>query len=162
MELVQIAKIVSCIAAVDVGGVAKLGAHINMAKYDHVAFIISIGAIGNNAAITVLAGSDSLGTGGVAMAYNYYLSTGGAALKAVLASAKVAVASTGYTALAASDDNEIMVIEINADELVSPTTLPYVGVNIANAAACLVSVVAVCMSPRYAANPASMPDPTVA
>ena len=161
MQLAQIAKIVSCVAAVDTGGVAKLGAHINMAKYNHVTFIISVGAIGNNATVTVLGASDSAGTGGVAMAYNYYLSTGGAAVKAVLESALVSVAATGYTLLAASDDNEIMVIEVDADEIVT-NSKPYIGVNVANAAACLVSVVAVCMQPRYAANPASMPDPTTA
>ncbi len=162
MMLTQIAKIVSSIAAIDTGGVARLGAHVNMSKYDHVAFIISIGAIGNNAAITVLAATDSLGTGGVAMGYTYRLSTGGAPLLAELSTALVTVGVGGYTALAASDDDEIMVIEVNASELVAPTTNYYVGVNVANAALCLVSVVAVCMWPRYMADAQVMPSAVVA
>ena len=162
MQLCQIAKIVTSIAAIDTGGVARLGAHVNLSKYDHVAFIISVGAIGNNAVVTVLAGTNSLGAGGVAMGYSYYLSTGGAPLVGEVASALVAVGAGGYTLLAATDDNETMVIEVDASELVSPLTNIYVGVNVANAAACLVSVIAVCMWPRYAAAPALMPSAIVA
>ncbi len=162
MRLAQIAKIVTCIAAIDTGGVARLGAHINMSKYEHVAFIISVGAIGNNAVVTVLAGTNSLGAGGVAMGYNYYLSTGGAPLVGEVASALVAVGVGGYTLLAATDDNETMVIEVDASEVVLPLTNYYIGVNVANAAACLVSVIAVCLWPRYAADSILMPSAIVA
>ena len=162
MQLAQIAKIVTCVAAIDTGGVARLGAHVNMSKYDHVAFIISIGAIGNACTVTVLAGTNSLGAGGVAMGYSYYLSTGGAPLVGEVASALVTVAAAGYALAAATDDNETMVIEVDAAELVSPLTNYYVGVNLSNAAACLASVIAVCMWPRYAAAPALMPSAIVA
>ena len=162
MKLCQVAKIVTCVAAIDTGGVARLGCHVNMSKYEHVAFIISTGAIGNNNAITVLAGTNALGAGGVAMGYSYYLSTGGAPLVGEIASALVAVGVGGYTLLAATDDNETMVIEIDAAELVAPATNYYVGVNVANAAAHLVSVIAVCMWPRYAADPILMPSAIVA
>ncbi|MAH44700.1 hypothetical protein CMI37_02675 [Candidatus Pacearchaeota archaeon] len=161
MQLAQIAKIVTCVAAIDVGGVARLGAHINMSKYEHVAFIISIGAIGNACTVTVLAGTDSVGTGGVAMGYSYYLSTGGAPLVGEVASAKVTVGAGGYTLAAATDDNETMVIEIDADQLVAPTLKYYVGVNLSGAAACLASVIGVALWPRYAANPALMPSAIV-
>lgn len=160
--LTQEAKIVSCIAPVDVGGAAKLGCHVNMSKYNLVVFILMTGAIGNNNAITVLAGTDALGTGGVAMAYTYRLSTGGVPLIAELSTAFVTVAAAGYTLLAATDDDEIMVIEVHASELVAPTTNYYVGVNVANAAAHLVSVVALCMEPRYKADAQVMPSAVVA
>jgi len=162
MQLCQIAKIVGCIAPIDVGGVARLGCHVNMSKYDHVAFIVYTGAIGNACTVTVLAGTDALGTGGVAMGYNYYLSTGGAPLVSEIASALVTVGAGGYALAAATDDNEIMVIEVNASELVTPATNYYVGVNLSNAAASLNSVVAICMWPTYEAAPALMPSAIVA
>ena len=162
MQLAQIAKIVGSVQPIDTGGVARLGAHVNMSKYDHVTFIVSVGAIGNNATVTVLAGTDSVGTAGVAMGYAYYLSTGGAPLVTEVSSNMTIVGAAGYTLSAATDDNELMVIEVNAADLVLPATKYYVGVNIANAAACLVSVVAICLWPRYAADPNLMPSAIVA
>ena len=162
MQLAQIAKIVTCCAAIDVGGTGPfVCAHINMAKYNHVTFLISVGAIGNNCAITITTATTSLGAGPTAIGYKYYLSTGGAALLGVVASALVTVGAGGYTLLAASDDNETMVIEIDAAELTVRAS-QYVGVNIANAAGCLISVLAVCLEPRWEADPNIMPDPTVA
>lgn len=161
-QLSQMAKIVSCIAAVDTGGAAKLGAHINMAKYNHVTFIIPAGAIGNDCVVTVLAAEDSVGTNGVAMAFNYRLASVGAALKSVVDGDLTNIAASGYTMLATGGDNKCLVIEVDADELVTPETLPYVGVNLANAAACLAACIAVCTEPTYQANAPRMPDPTVA
>lgn len=162
MRLCQIAKIVTCVAAIDTAAGARLGAHINMSKYEHIAFIISIGAIGADCVVTVLAGTNSLGAGGVAMGYNYYLSTGGAPLVGEVASALVAVGAGGYTIANATDDNETMVIEVDAAELVAPLTNYYVGVNLSNSAACLISVIGVALWPRYAADPVLMPSAIVA
>lgn len=162
MRLAQVAKIVSCVAAIDVGGVARLGAHVNFSKYEHVTWIISVGAIGNNCTLTMLAGTDALGTGGVAMGFSYYLSTGGVPLVAEVASALVTVGAGGYTFLAATDDNECLVVEMDASEVVAPLTNIYVGPNFSGAAAALVSAVAVCYWPRYAADPALMPSAIVA
>jgi len=162
MQLCQIAKIIQCVAPIDNGGVARLGCHVNMSKYEHVAFIVGIGNIANDSVVTVLAGTDALGTGGVAMGYNYYLSTGGAALVAEVASAMVAVGVGGYTIANATDDNEVMVIEVDASELVAPLTNYYVGVNLGASAVGLQSVHAICMWPRYAATPALMPSAIVA
>ena len=162
MRLAQIAKIVTCVAAIDTAAGARLGAHINMSKYDHVAFVISIGAIGNACTVTVLAGTDSLGTGGVAMGFSYYLSTGGAPLVGEVASALVTVGAGGYAFAAATDDNETMVIEMDAAELVAPATNYYVGCNFSAAAACLVSCIGIAMWPRYAADPVLMPSAIVA
>lgn len=163
MQLAQICKIVGCVAPIDTGGVARLGCHVNMSKYNHVAFIIYTGAIGNACTVTVLAGTDALGTGGVAMGFRYRISTGGAALIAELSiAALTTVGAGGYALAAATDDNEIMVIEMDASELVAPTTNYYVGVNLSNAAAALESVVALCMEPRYMAAPDLMPSAVVA
>lgn len=162
MQLTQVAKIVQCVSPVDSGGAAKLGAHINMAKYNHVAFICGFGNVANDVVLTVLAASDSVGTGGVAMAFNYREATTGAALKSVLEGALTNIAAAGLTIAAASDDNKVVVIEVKASELVTPATLYYVGVNFAAAAVALVSCHAVCMEPTYMANAPRMPDPTVA
>lgn len=162
MQLTQIAKIVQCVAPIDTGGVARLGAHVNMSKYDHVAFIVGIGNLTADCVITVLAGTNSLGAGGVAMAFNYRISTTGGALISVLEGALTASGAGGLTIANATDDNKVVVIEVNASELVAPTTNYYVGVNLSNSALCLASVTAVCMWPRYMANAPVMPDPTVA
>ena len=162
MQLAQVSKVVGCIQPIDTGGVARLGAHVNFSKFEHVTWIVSIGAIGNACTITMLAGTDALGTGGVAMGFSYYLSTGGAPLVTEVASALVTVGAGGYAFAAATDDNEVMVIEMDAAELVAPLTNIYVGPNLSNAAACLASAVAICYWPRYAAGPALTPSAIVA
>jgi len=162
MRLCQTAKIVTCVAAIDTGGVARLGCHVNMSKYEHVAFVISVGAIGNACTVTVLAGTNALGAGGVAMGFSYYLSTGGAPLVGEIASALVTVGAGGYAIAAATDDNETMVIEVDAAELVAPATNYYVGCNFSNAAAALISCIGICMWTRYAADPVLMPSAIVA
>ena len=163
MQLVQIAHIVGCVAPVDLNGAARLGAHINMSKYNHVSFIIYFGAMAAAQTVTVLAGTDSLGTGGVAMAFNYRISTGGVPLLAPLNIGPLTViVGAGGVALAGTEDNEIMVIEMDAAELVAPATNYYVGVNLSNSASVTIAtVVAVCLEPRYQADPDLMPDPTV-
>lgn len=160
--LTQTAKIVGCVAPIDTGGVARLGCHVNMSKYNRVAWIIYIGAIGNACTLTMLAGTNALGAGGVAMGFTYRLSTAGAPLIAELSTALVTVGAGGYAFAAATDDNEIMVVEMTASELVAPTTNYYVGPNLSNAAACLVSAVAICMEPRYEADAQVMPSAVVA
>jgi len=161
MQLAQVAKIVGCVAPIDNGGVARLGCHVNFSKFEHVTWIIYTGVTGNTSVLTMLAGTDALGTGGVAMGFSYYLSTGGAPLVAEVASALVTVGAGGYT-IAATDDDEVLVVEMDASELVAPLTNYYVGPNLGAAAAALQSAVAICFWPRYACNPANMPSAIVA
>jgi len=134
-----------------------------MSKYNHVSFIVYFGAMAAAQTVTVLAATDSLGTGGVAMGFSYRISTGGVPLLAPLnIGALTTVAGTGAV-LAGTEDNEIMVIEMDAAELIAPATNYYVGVNLSNSASVtLASVVAVCLEPRWQADPDLMPDPTVA
>jgi len=163
MQLSQIAKIVSCVAPIDTAGVARRGAHVNMSKYDHVAFLITVG-VTNAAActITVLAATTSLAAG-VAMGFNYRVATTGAPLVSVLEGVLTTVGAGGLAITQNVDDNKVYVIEVDASELVAPLTNYYVGVNFSNCATvCLVSCVALCMQPRYMANAPIMPDPIVA
>ena len=159
--LTQTAKIVGCVAPIDIGGVARLGCHVNFSKYNRVAWIIYNGAMGNAMTLTMLAGTDALGTGGVAMGFTYRISTGGVPLIAELSTALVTVGAGGL-ALAGTEDNEIIVVEMLASELVAPTTNYYVGPNCSGAAAALVSAVAICMEPRYEADAQVMPSAVVA
>ena len=162
MQLSQIAKIVQCVAPIDSAAGARLGAHINMSKYDHVAFVCGFGNVANNVVVTVLAAPISTGVGGVAMAFNYRISTTGAPLISVLEGVLTNSLAGGLTVAAATDDDKVVVIEVDASELVAPLTNIYVGVNFAAAAVALVSCHAICMWPRYMANAPVMPDPTVA
>lgn len=163
MQLSQVTKIVSCVAPIDTAGVARRGAHINMAKYNHVAFVITIGVA--NAAVctlTVLSATTSLAAG-VAMAFNYRIATAGAPLVSVLDGALTAAGAGGLALTNAVDDNKVLVVEVDASELPAPTTRQYVGCNFSNAATVfLISCVALCCEPRYMADTDVMPDPTVA
>jgi len=163
VQLAMLSKIVGCVQPIDTAGVARLGCHVNFSKFEHVTWIVSIGVLDNPCTITMLAGTNALGAGGVAMGFSYYLSTGGAPLVTEVASALVTVGVGGYAFAAATDDNEVMVIEMDAAELVAPTTNYYVGPNFSNAATvALVSAVAICYWPRYAASPALTPSAIVA
>lgn len=163
MQLAQIAHIVGCVAPVDLAGAVRLGAHINMSKYNHVTFIIYYGAVAAVNTVTVLAGTNSLGAGGVAMGFYYRISTGGVPLLTPLNIADMTYAAAGGIANAGTVDDEIMVIELDAAELVAPATNYYVGVNLSNSATVTIAtVIAVCLEPRWAADPDLMPDPTVA
>jgi len=162
VQLAMQSKVVGCIAPIDTGGVARLGCHVNFSKFEHVTWFIYIGAIGNDCTITMLAGTDALGVGGVAMGFSYYLSTGGAPLVCEVASVLTTVGVGGYLFANATDDNELMVVEMDAAELVAPLTNYYVGPNLSAAAACFVSAVAICYWPRYASSPALTPSAIVA
>ena len=116
-RLCQIAKIVQCVAPIDINGGAVQAANVNMAKYDHVSFIIGVGNLAANCAITMNYATGTL-VAGVAMGFSYYESTTHAALVSeVDTAALTTVGVGGYTILAASDDNSCIVVEVAAQEL---------------------------------------------
>ena len=161
--LTQEAKIVGCVAPIDTAGVARLGCHVNMSKYNRAVFLCYVGVIDNPCTVTVLAAPIATGVGGVAMGFTYRLSTGGTPLVVELSTAFVTVGAGGLALAAATDDNEILVIEVHASELVAPTVNYYVGVNFSAAATvCLVTCIALCMEPRYQADAQIMPSAIVA
>jgi len=163
MQLAQIAKIVSCVAPIDTAGVARQGARINMAKYDRVAFIISIGV--TDAAVQTITVSRASGTlvAGTAIDFHYRAATTGAPLVSVLDGVfTLTPAATGLVVTHNVDDDKVYIIEVKASELLVRAD-QYVGVNFSNTATvCMVSCVAVCFWPRYAADADVMPDPTAA
>ena len=131
-----------------------------MAKYECIAFIISFGVMTGTVTPTVVTSTGTL-VAGTAQAYNYRVATTGVPLLSVLEGVFTNVGLAGVT-IAATDDDKVMVIEVNASEVVVANG-QYVGVTLTGGATpTLVSVVGVCFWPRYAANAPTMPDPTVA
>lgn len=163
MQLTQIAKIVQCVAPIDGNGAARDGARVNMAKYDHVAFIVGLGNVAADIIITMFSAATSAAAGTV-MGFSYRRGTNLAALETVVdTSPLVTVGVGGLTIANATEDNDCIVIEVNAADLPAPTTRQYVGITFSNpGAACLISCHAVCCWPRYMADADVMPDPTVA
>lgn len=161
MRLAQIAKIVQCVAPIDTNGTATQAARVNMAKYDHVAFIVGLGNVAADVVITVFSAATSLAAGTV-MGFSYYVSTTHAALVSVVDSVFTTVGVGGVTIANATEDNICLVIEVDASELPARAR-QYVGVTFTDpGAACLISVHAICHWARYEANPAVMPNPIAA
>jgi len=161
MQLTQIAKVVQCIAPIDGNGGIVQAARVNMAKYEHVTFICGIGNLAADIILTMYSAATSLAAGTV-MNFNYRRSTTPGALVSVVDTTPM-VNTAALTISNATEDNDCIVIEVDAADLPAPLTRQYVGVDFSNAgAASLISVVAICMWPRYAAEPNLMPDPTAA
>ena len=164
LRLCQIAKIVQCVAPVDINGGAVQAANVNMAKYDHVSFIIGIGNLAADTIITMNSGNTSLAAGTV-MGFSYYESTTHAALVSVVDSAALTTVGVGgYTPANAADDNICIVVEVDASEVLAMSAArQYVGMRFSNpGAACLISCVAVCQVNRYQSDPNFMPNPIAA
>ncbi len=160
MQLAQIAKIVQCIAPVDGNGGIVQAARVNMAKYEHVAFIVGIGNLAADIILTMYSAATSLAAGTV-MNFNYRRSTTPGALVSVVDTTPM-VNTAALTIANATEDNDCIVIEVNAADLPA-VARQYVGIDFSNAAAAsLISCIAVCMWPRYAAEPNLMPDPIAA
>ncbi len=163
LRLCQIAKVVQCVAPIDINGGAVQAANVNMAKYDHVSFVIGIGNLAGDTIITMNWAATSLAAGTV-MGFSYYESTTHAALVSVVDTVLTTVGVGGYTPANATEDNICIVVEVDASEILAlSATSTYVGMRFSNpAAACLVSCVAICRVARYEANPALMPNPIAA
>ena len=171
LRLCQIAKIVQCLAPIDTTGAAQQCANINMAKYDHVSFIVGLGNLAADAIITMNYATGTL-VAGVAMGFSYYVSTTNAALVSVVDQATITtVGAGGYTPANATEDNAVFVVEVTAQELRTVVdaagaalTNTYVGMRIATpgANAYLVCVTAICRVARYQADPNFMPNPIAA
>ena len=164
LRLCQIAKVVQCVAPFDINGGAIQAANVNMAKYDHVSFIIGIGNLAADTTITMNYATGTL-VAGTVMGFSYYESTTHGALVSVVDTATLTtVGAGGYAPANATEDNICIVVEVDASEILALTTTnTYVGMRFSNpGAACLISCVAVCRVARYEADPNFMPNPIVA
>ncbi len=137
-------KVVHALPAVDIGGSAKASDIFALKNYTHATILVSVGAIGNDATMTVEASEDASGTGADAIAFNYHKVT---AANGDTLGARTAATASGVTIAAASDDNKHLVIEIDARDL--PADHPWLCVKFTNAAAALICVFAVLSGARY-------------
>ena len=138
---------VNCIVPLDINGAATAGDEVNTKLYDHVTFVLSVGNIGANATLIVEECTSAAGAGNTARAFNYRKSGASGGATADTYSALTAATAAGITLAAASDDNKVVIIEVDAAELTSGS--PFVRVYLTpGAAATLVSCIGICSGPR--------------
>jgi len=150
-QLSQVTKIVGCYAPKDINGGAINSDIVGLKEYNHVTFLVYLGNLAGNTTLTVEKCDTIVPGTATAITFNYRIASAGAVASSELDGAltAVTVAATGIPLLAASDDNKILAIELDADEIAAPTT-PYVRVAMSDpAAAGLVSIVAILSEARY-------------
>ena len=139
LQLSKYFQFVPCIAPQDINGAATAGNEVNTKLYDHITFVLSIGNLGGDATLIVEECTSAAGAGNTAKTFNYRKSGASNDTYSALAAATAA----GITLAGASDDNKVVIIEVDAAELTSG--YPFVRVYLTPAAAAtLVSCIAVC------------------
>ena len=135
--------IVNALAPVDIGGAAKTSDYFSLEKYAHATIIVTCGVVGNAATITVEESDDASGSTTSAIDFKYAQETtaAGDTLGALAWVGATTGISTGTT------NGTIHVIEIDASQLTDG--YPYLVVKTTNAAANLISVVAILSGARY-------------
>jgi hypothetical protein len=147
-QLSQVAKIVGCFPPTDQTGSTTAGKIVGLQEYNHVTFLVYIGNLAGNMTLTVKKCDNNVPDTAAAIAFNYRKASAGAATHSELDGALTAASTSGITIAAASDDNKIFAIELDADEIGEP----YVQVALTSpgAAAALVTIIAILTQPRYA------------
>jgi len=139
--LSQETKLVLALPPVDVGGVAKVSDAFKMSDNSHATIFVATGVVTNTATITVNASSDAAQTGATAIPFTYRKT--GVANDTL--GAKVEATATGF---ATGTDNTVLhVIEIDARQL--PAGLGWLSVHATNAAAALITAIAVLSGTKY-------------
>jgi hypothetical protein len=133
--------VVNALEPVDIGGAAKTSDYINLKNAAHITFIVQFGVI-TNAPTVQIKKAKSDGGSLTAIAFDYYQETtaDGDTL------ADRATATTAGVTLS-TDNNQMLVIEIDAAEL--EEGYDWIALVTDNAAACLISAVAVLSGYRY-------------
>jgi len=144
-NVAELGHVVNILPPVDIGGVAKVSDYFSLKNYAHVDIIITCGVTGNAATITVEESDDASGSSATAIAFDYYQETTAAGdTLAARAAATTAGISTG------TNDSTTIVISIDAQKLTDG--YPYLVVKATNAAANLISMVAILSGSRYASG----------
>lgn len=132
------------------------GDSVNMANYGHVTFIFLFGELTGDAVLTIASGATD-GTATTAETFNYRATA--ADLKAVAGDTLGTEAtSAGLTLTAATYEDRMLVVELDADELT--TGQPFVTPAISSAGSeVFASCVAILSQPRYASDvpPSAIP-----
>lgn len=135
--------IVNALAPVDIGGAAKTSKYFHVKNHAHVTIIVTCGVVGNAATITVEESDDSSGSNTNAIDFKYAQET--TAAGDTLGALAWVGATTGIST--GTNNGTIHVIEIDASQLTDG--YPYLVVKTTNAAANLISVVAILSGSRY-------------
>jgi len=140
------AHVVNALGPVDTGSVAKVSDYFCLKKYAHATIVVTTGAVTNAATITVEESDDKDGSNTTAIAFAYYaeLTAAGDTL-----GNRTAATSAGFST--GTNNNCTFVIEIDAAELTDG--YPYLVVKATNAAACLISIVAILSGARFQGDP---------
>ena len=148
MQLSQVAKIVGCGAPIDTNGAGLSGDIVGLKGYDHVTLIVYVGNVAGDITLTVEECDNVTPSNNTAIAFNYRKASAGAAGSSELDGALTAATTSGITIAAASDDNKIIVVEIDAAELSSG--YPYVRAVLSDpSAAGLATIIAILSQARY-------------
>ena len=135
--------VVNALPPIDVGGGAKTSDYFSLKNYAHASIIVTMGVVTNDTLITVEESDDSSGSNTTAIAFARYeeKTAAGDTL-----STRTATAAAGFQT--GTNNSTTFVIEIDASQLTDG--YPYLVVKTDNAAAALISVVAILSGSRYA------------
>lgn len=153
-KMVYDKKIVNLLPHKDISAAAFSTAYVNMENWRHAEIIITTGANGaGTKAVTVKEAKDTSGTSAATLtALTHYYSNITALGSASIANdtmAKVSM-SSGTFNIAASTNNQVYSIPIDADELNGTSAMTHLGVGIATtSAACIAGAIVVLSEPRY-------------
>ena len=134
--------IVNALPPVDIGAAAKTSDYFSMANYAHASIIVTMGAVGNDTTITLFEATTIGPAAETVIGFDLYqeVTAAGDTL-----GARTATAVGGFAT--GTNTGTIHVIEIDASELTDG--YPYLAVKTTNAAAALISVVAILSGTRY-------------
>jgi len=136
-DLSKSVAVVHCLNYVDVGGVAKTGDYIHMAKYDGVLFVISSALVTNQCVVTCRQCTQDADAGADAKA--------------------IGLGKTVTFTVAAADDNATKTLYVKASELDVQGGFGWLELKTDAAAAAVIGATALCYRARYAES--TMPSP---
>lgn len=150
-------KIVNLLPHKDISAAAFSTAYVNMEHYNHVTFVVSIGANGaGTKAVTFKEATNTSGSSAATITAldHYYTNAAALASSSTANDTHVKTSlSSGTFNIAASTDNLVYTIPVDAEKLSDGFT--HVGLGIATtSAACIAGCIALCKEPRYSGKTA--------
>ena len=141
LTLPQQCHIVNCLPPIDTNSGVKTGDYFHLENASHVTLILTMGVVGNATTFTVYQAQDNAGNTEAALGTIYYQA------ETTAASDTLAARTSGATIVSGTTNNVMYIIDIDASELTDG--YEYLTIKTSNAAAALVSCVAVLSGFRY-------------
>lgn len=150
-------KVVNLLPHKDINSSAHSTAYVNLENYRHVELVINVGANGaGTKAVTLKEATNTSGSSAATITTvdHYYTNAAALASSSTANDTHVKTSlSSGTFNIAASTDNLVYIIPVDAEKLSDGFTHLGVGVA-ATSAACIAGCIAICKEPRYAAKTA--------